>query len=343
MAFEGQTNGVTKNNTPAISVIIPTYRRPESLSKILKALSLQTLPVTDFEVLVVVDGPDEETEGLLRDAKPPYELQWLVQPSKGACTARNLGVRMARAPLLVFLDDDVIPSPGLLALHSENHARERQVVMGGVLLAPDAPDRLLGEATDWTPHHFKRCSALGYSLSPNDISNANLSLLKEDLLLVGGWDEAFAGFGGDDDRDLARRLQALGLHLHFEPRALGSHYLIKGWERWLHDMRQIGRAHLHYLAKYPDLIRDTGIYSWAGGGPVRRAVFFLSGAAPDFLFRFLPWLVRGWGDRLNPRLGRSLLQFAIRLSGGIAYCRGFWENPEMANRIYMQLRRERSR
>lgn len=323
--------------TPLLSVIIPTHLRPESLRRVLNALSEQSFPADAYEVLVVVDGPSPETESLLTKFRSPYKLQWFVQPRRGACAARNMAVQHARGALLLCLDDDVIPTKDLLTLHYQRHQDQRGVVLGGVLLSLDAPDRLVGEAVDWTPAHFKRCSARGYQLTVNDISNANLSFRKEDLLRAGGWDEGYAGYGGDDDRDLALRLRELGLSFRFEPRAFGHHFLIKNWERWLADARELGRTHLRFLDKHPDRIREMSLYAFARRDFPRQVIFGVAPWLPEPFFRSLSWFVRRLGNHLNPPVGRSIVKLLIKLTGGLAYSRGFWEDPTKARSVRRQL------
>ena len=105
----GLHQGVVVANSPTLgsslplSVIIPTHRRPQSLAKVLRALARQTFSARDFEVVVVIDGPDPETERILEGSSFPFDIRWFTQPARGATAARNLGVAEARSELLVFL------------------------------------------------------------------------------------------------------------------------------------------------------------------------------------------------------------------------------------------------
>jgi glycosyltransferase involved in cell wall biosynthesis len=89
---------------PDISVVIPTLRRPALLRRALDSVLAQTCG--DFEVIVVVDGPDEDTLAALRAVHDP-RLRVLVNPqSLTAAGARNRGVAEARGQWVAFLDDD---------------------------------------------------------------------------------------------------------------------------------------------------------------------------------------------------------------------------------------------
>ncbi|MBX9627328.1 MAG: glycosyltransferase [Gemmataceae bacterium] len=88
------TDGTARIQTvPRVSVVVPTYRRPELLARCRAALAAQRLPADQFEVIVVED--------VLAD---------------GPATARNRGWRAARGTVIAFTDDDTIPDPAWLAL-----------------------------------------------------------------------------------------------------------------------------------------------------------------------------------------------------------------------------------
>lgn len=87
-----------------ISVAIPTRERPELLRRALASAFAQTY--RQIEVVVVVDGPDEPTEELLRGVDDP-RLRWMVsRESVGGSEARNQAVRAAKGQWVAFLDDD---------------------------------------------------------------------------------------------------------------------------------------------------------------------------------------------------------------------------------------------
>ncbi|MGF1606306.1 MAG: glycosyltransferase family 2 protein [Rhodothalassiaceae bacterium] len=99
--------------TPAVSVIIPTYDRPQALARAIDSVLGQSF--ADFELLVIDDGGKAETQALLAhytDAR----LAVLRQPGNlGVAAARNRGMRAARGRYLAFLDDDDVWMPDKLA------------------------------------------------------------------------------------------------------------------------------------------------------------------------------------------------------------------------------------
>jgi glycosyltransferase involved in cell wall biosynthesis len=97
--------GTQLQYTPLVSVVIPTRGRPDLLvQRALRSALAQTL--SDYEVIVVVDGPDPETELALAALSNP-RLSVLVLPSNvGGADARNAGIQNARGEWIALLDDD---------------------------------------------------------------------------------------------------------------------------------------------------------------------------------------------------------------------------------------------
>lgn len=109
--------------TPEVSVVIPTFSRPELVTRAVRSALAQT--VDKIEVIVVVDGPDEATRnGLEAVGDPRLRVVGLPAPG-GAPNARNVGVREARAPWTALLDDDDEWLPEKLAIQLDLAGRTR--------------------------------------------------------------------------------------------------------------------------------------------------------------------------------------------------------------------------
>jgi glycosyltransferase involved in cell wall biosynthesis len=89
---------------PTVSVVIPTRFRPDLVTRAVRSVLAQT--VTDLEVVVVIDGPDEATAKALA-AIGDLRIRVVELPHKaGAPNARNVGIAAATAPWTALLDDD---------------------------------------------------------------------------------------------------------------------------------------------------------------------------------------------------------------------------------------------
>src|SRR5262249_45121667 len=103
---------------PRISVVVPTYRRPDLLARCLAALAAQTLDPGRYHVLVAADAASDATRqqvaGFAAAVRPAVRYLPVTGPH-GPAAARNVGWRAARAPVIAFTDDDTVPDPGWLA------------------------------------------------------------------------------------------------------------------------------------------------------------------------------------------------------------------------------------
>lgn len=167
---------------PSISVVIPTYRRPDLLRRCLEALCRQTIAPTSFEVIVVDDGRSEDTRAVVeafntRTHGTPAFRYLQPEGTRGPAGARNRGWRAADARLIAFTDDDTEPSPTWLAEGSRAMTRD-VVAVGGRLVVP----------TTATPTDHERNTQ---GLEAAEFATANVFIWRDALVAVGGFDERF--------------------------------------------------------------------------------------------------------------------------------------------------------
>lgn len=92
---------------PDVSVIIPTYKRPEYLRRAIESVAGQTY--RDWEILVVgrTSGPEDPTHEVVREfAQKRIPLRYLEQKNTSVSAARNMGIAQGAAKYVAFLDDD---------------------------------------------------------------------------------------------------------------------------------------------------------------------------------------------------------------------------------------------
>ncbi|HXN11722.1 MAG TPA: glycosyltransferase family 2 protein [Candidatus Acidoferrales bacterium] len=90
--------------SPLVSVVIPTYMRPALVLRALRSALAQT--IKDIEVIVIVDGRDDETRRALATIEDRRLAVQVPDRHLGNADARNVGIGSARAEYVAFLDDD---------------------------------------------------------------------------------------------------------------------------------------------------------------------------------------------------------------------------------------------
>lgn len=98
--------------TPRISVIVPAHRAPHHLARCIAALRSSELTVGEWELIVADDGSDDADTSL--EAAAADRVVTLPSPAGGPARARNAGAEAARAPIVAFVDADVLVHPDTL-------------------------------------------------------------------------------------------------------------------------------------------------------------------------------------------------------------------------------------
>ncbi len=200
---------------PLISVVVPTYKRPDLLERCLAALLKQNLPRDDWELLVCDDGPSAQTEALVRHIAERTEGRPLVRylavtGTQGPAGARNVGWRAASATVIAFTDDDTMPEPGWLKAGLEAMASGVEAAVGTVVMPlPNDPGDLERDAARLTQAEFV---------------TANCFVRRDILDAVGGFDERFT-LAWREDSDLHFALLERGCTIAPAPAATVVHPL----------------------------------------------------------------------------------------------------------------------
>ena len=122
-------------------MLIATYDRPELLRSLPRVVRDQTLDRSEYEVVVIDDGSDGDDLASGRSTSSRDELQvvGLRIEHAGRSAAKNHAVLLARAPIVLFFDDDDRAAPDYLERHLAGHAAK-----------PGEAVAILGH-TDWAP------------------------------------------------------------------------------------------------------------------------------------------------------------------------------------------------
>jgi GT2 family glycosyltransferase len=281
-----------------ISVVVPTFDRPDSLRRCLAALRCQSH--VDREVIVVDDAPSESARPLL--AAEFAGFRYLSQPHRGPAAARNLGLAAASADVIAFTDDDCCAPDDWLARLADGYARYPAVAgVGGGLTAP--PEVL---AANVFAQYERYLSEHQYHAGADEVlggfdcpagGTANMSYTRAALESVGGFDTGFPVPAGED-ADLKLRLTQTGRQLLYVP--VWVHHLQSyTWARFRRQcfLRGVGRN--YFEQKH-------------GPGRPGRAKILLR------VIRRLLTFPADVAGGLGPRLALA------KLADGLVTCQGQW-------------------
>jgi GT2 family glycosyltransferase len=187
---------------PTVSVVVPTYRRPNEAYRCVQYLLKQDLPV---EIVVVNDGDCESDYSKVK-ALPVKYIQ--LQSNHGLSAARNIGIKAAKGQYIGFCDDDDRWYPSFARrLALELKRKGASVVYGvgfgvrGTQVVDKIDLRMFDEPFDGKELYCRNFIAMPATM-----------IRKSVLVEVGGFDEAMHqnGMSGPEDLELWIRLMLAG-------------------------------------------------------------------------------------------------------------------------------------
>ena len=193
-----------------ISLLTILRGREAHLANLLRGLARQTRPPDEMVIGVMGERP------VANGVETPFPVRQVLEPGDPLPLARahNAVARAARGSTLVFLDVDCIPAPGLVADYARALRGWPGLLMGEVFYLPSG-----ATDGDWTTEdfaavaerHSDRQGPPPEGIRPCDdyrcFWSLNFALSAERFAASGGFDEAYAGYGGEDT-DFGRTLDA---------------------------------------------------------------------------------------------------------------------------------------
>jgi glycosyltransferase involved in cell wall biosynthesis len=270
--------------TMVCSVVVPTYNRAPLLKRFLTSLCQQDMDPRAFEVIVVDDGSQDETQTVLRDVEVPYRLVSFQQENQGPAAARNRAIVAASSDLIVCLDDDVMPAPDLLRRHLEAHEGSRPMAIMGAMILP--PGKRLAPWLEWEAcsldKQYQQMISGDWHASHRQFYTANASFPRLTALEAGLFDTTFRRA---EDVEFAYRLELAGAGFDFLPEAVVYHEPDRTYEQWLRVPYQYGYYdYVMTTRKGPSWTLDNAARDLQGRQPaIRAAVRLLMGR--DTLFK----------------------------------------------------------
>jgi glycosyltransferase involved in cell wall biosynthesis len=219
---------------PSCSLIISTFNRPDALELCLKSLAHQR--VFPLEVIIADDGSGRETKKVIEQftAKANFTVKHVWQKDEGyqLSKIRNKAFAAATGDYILQTDGDLIFHANFVKDHLQ-FAKKGCFVSGTRTNITAAKTneilqlKAFANLKYYAPGIKKRYNAVRFALLKNlnaqlqassknlhYVLGCNMAFWKEDLIKVNGYNEAFKGWGKEDN-DLSARLMNAGIKLRF--------------------------------------------------------------------------------------------------------------------------------
>ncbi len=295
-----------------LTVVIPTYNRRAILERCLKLLFAQSADSDAWEILVVDDGSTDGSADWVAGLDAPVALRVIRQANQGAGAARNHGARESLGRILLFVDDDILAQPGLVAEHIRAHREQTNIVgLGRLTLHIDGrPDPFARYWQSFWDDHYARLAREPEAVAYRDCFGGNLSIERERFLRVGGFATDLPRY---HDVELGFRLARDGAVFVYLPDAIGGQIHLKDERSFAREFEMAGAVGPLLVARHPDILEHIMLGAYDSAPLAERLIrgALLRVGAPT-------WPVR----LLNPVMSRVRGRAWYRVNMRYSYWRG---------------------
>lgn len=233
-----------------VSVVIPTYNRSILVRYTLESLLKQNTNKNVFEVIVVDDGSTDDTVQVVRSFDKLLDVKYIFQPDLGyrPGSARNKGINASQSEVILFVDSGVILDNECVNEHIRFHQQNgpKAAAIGYVYgldiderweglvrscICPSEPQQSIARLISYSifdrrePHYTKYNDAIeDLPTSWFYFWTCHVSVSRENLIQIGGFDKNYDGRWGVEDNDVGYRLQQEGVKLHLLRSAQAIHF-----------------------------------------------------------------------------------------------------------------------
>ncbi|WP_298917381.1 glycosyltransferase family 2 protein [uncultured Algimonas sp.] len=141
---------------PGLSIVIPTYKRPQGLAVLLDSIVSDVEGRSDIAVIVADNDRERSAEAIVERiaATAALHFEYTVAPEPGVSNARNAAMDLVRSPCVLFLDDDMEVMPGFVdAMLATSQALGASLTFAPIrAVLPQDANRL----ADWLAPLFSR-------------------------------------------------------------------------------------------------------------------------------------------------------------------------------------------
>jgi hypothetical protein len=214
-----------------LSIVIPTFQRPDLLHRILSSIEHAERPACLSEIVVVENGGHAGADDVCRDFSSRLPITYIYEAAPGLSNARNIGAKHCSGDILLFFDDDIRVCPETLTAYASAFERHGKSAFYGGPLTPDYETQPKEWLTEFLPP-----SARGFSLGTEEkiipepcLLGGNFAVPREPFEYLEGFDLVSAtgseGGGTGEEKRLQARLIEKGLSGMFVPGAQVGHFV----------------------------------------------------------------------------------------------------------------------
>ena len=202
----------------------------------------------------MADAHETNVSRLCDDAQRSFASRVLRAPTPGAAAARNHGLVAARAPLVLFLDNDVLPERELVEEHLAWHRRYPEPAVGVLGRVRWADELTVTPFMRWLDRgiQFDFKAINGIEAGWGRLYTANVSLKRTFVCDAGGFNETDLPFG-HEDLDLGFRLHQRGLRLLYNRSAVAEHLHPMDLAFWKKRVARIAVSERRFSELHPEL------------------------------------------------------------------------------------------
>lgn len=225
-----------------ISIIIPVFNGGNYIMDCLKSLKDQTIPGSAYEIIVVDDGSTDHTA----EAVKGFDVKYFYQKNQGPAAARNLGVKMAKGDIVLFIDADCratknwieemvwpFKDPEIVGVKGVYKTGQRELVARFVQVEYE--------------NKYERMKKIKYI---DFIDTYSAGFRKEIFLQYGGFDTSFPT-ASVEDQEFSFRLAKDGHKMVFQPDAVVYHLHPRNLKRYFRRKFYVAYWKVLVLKKHP--------------------------------------------------------------------------------------------
>src|SRR2546430_4730343 len=208
-------------SSPGLTIVVPTYGRGEVLLETLKHLFALNPSASEIIVIDQTEEHSSQVSSTLEAWQGSGLMRWLRLEHPSIPGAMNRGLLEASHPIVLFLDDDIIPHSGLVEAHVSALEETGAALVAGRVIQPWQVGR---DFSDEDSLHFA-------SLRPawiSDFMGGNFSVRRNAALQLGGFDEQFVRVAYNFEAEFAYRIRRGGHRIYYEPAAFIHHLRVSG-------------------------------------------------------------------------------------------------------------------